>query len=337
MKLNLKLNLFVMSLLTTLIVSNAFATIVWTGPSGYWSDAALWDKGTLPDAADAIKFTKPGTICTLDSDLSGYSIGKISIASGPDNANAAALVMAAGGYLATSTEFNIGAAGATGNGSIGYFTQTGGDIFVNSAGKVQVGYKSPGVGYYTMSGGSLTGDGTLYIGGAGATGASGTFTVVGTDPVINIRKIYVGVKDSTGAYPGTATFNFQVGADGVSPIRTQIMYVDPFNDSASVANLLVNLTAAPPVGDILLVEKIGSGPIHGVFDSINGIAAVEGASVALSYGGINYLYNLTYLYDAAGDGNFNDIALSALALTIPEPATVALLALGGLLSLIKRR
>jgi hypothetical protein len=333
MRINLKFKSLILFLLTAFFVGNASATIIWTGQTGSWTNSVLWDKGFVPNGLEDIKFTKPATVCTVNTNVGDLTGPKIIIASGPDNAHAATLKIEAGGYLGTSGELAIGSAGATANGNTGYFLQTGGYVSDVGTGKIEVGYKTSGTGYYIMSGGSLTGDGTLYIGGAGATGASGTFTVVGTDPVIDIRKIYIGVKDSTGAYPGTANIDFEVGAKGVSPIRTQCIYIDPLNNAASVTNLIVNLTAAPPAGNILLLERTGAGDMHGKFDFINGIAANEGTSVTLKYGGTNYLYNLTYLFDAAGDGNHNDIAL----LAIPEPATLALLALGGLLSAMKSK
>lgn len=334
MKLNLKLNLFVVLLLTALSVNDALASIVWVGPSGSWSDSALWDKGFVPDNTEEIKIINPVTTVTINSNVGDYSTGTISVASGPDNDNASILEIIDGGYLGAYKELRIGSASASGNGGIGYLFQTGGDLSSGSAGKIIVGYKSPGVGYYTMSGGSLTGDGTLFVGGSGSAGATGTFTIVGSDPVINMRKMYVGTKNSTGEYAGTGNIEFLIGDDGVSPIRmSDSIYIDPVNDESSITNLLVSLTAAPPSGDIVLLEDTGSGNIIGRFDFINGIDAAEGALVALSFGDINYFYNLTYLYDAAGDGNLNDIAL---ALTIPEPAAVMILALGGLLSLIKK-
>jgi hypothetical protein len=332
MRFNLKFKSLTIFLLTALFVCNVSATIVWTGPTGFWADAALWDKGFVPNGLEDIKFTKPATVCTINTDAGDYLGSKIIVVSGPDIAHAAALKIEEGGYLGAAKELVIGSAGSTASGNIGYLLQTGGELSSVSTGKIEIGYKTFGQGYYTMTGGSLTGDGTLFVGGAGAAGASGTFTVVGTDPVINMRKIYVGAKDSTGAYAGTGTIDFEVGASGVSPIRmSSSIYLDPMNNEDSIANLIVNLTAAPPTGDILLLENTGSSNIHGKFDFVNGIAAAQGTSITLNYGGINYLYNLTYLFDAAGDGYRNDIALMA----IPEPATMAFLALGGLFSIIK--
>ena len=329
MKLNLKL--FIACLLAVFCAGNAYATIVWNSQTGYWANPALWDKGFVPNDFEDIKITRPAAICTVNSNVGNYSIAKIYLASGPDNANAATLKITDGGYLGADRELMIGSAGATGSGNIGYLIQTGGQLSTGSAGKIEVGYKTGGVGYYTMSGGSLTGDGCLFVGGAGANGAAGTFTVIGDDPFISLAKIYIGAKDSKGTYAGTGTVAFVVGAGGVSPIHAQSVYIDPMNNCASAANLLVTLSAAPPAGNIVLFDNTGCSPVFGKFDLINGIAAVEGASVTLGYGGVNHLYNLTYLYDAAGNGHTNDIAL----MTIPEPATIALLALG-LLSVVKR-
>jgi hypothetical protein len=333
-----KLNLFVFFLLTIFTAAPASASIVWDGQTGFWSDASLWDKGFVPNDTEDIKITNPASTVTVNSNVGNYSIGTINIASGPDNDNAAALEIVNGGYLGAYKELRIGNASATSNGDIGYLLQTGGDVFTGDSGKIIVGYKTDGMGYYTISGGSLTGNGTLFVGGSGSDGATGTFTVSGADSVINMRKMYVGAKDSKGAYPGTANIEFLIGSDGVSPIRmSDSIYIDPAASEDSVANLLVALTAAPPLGDIVLFEDTGGGSINGRFDSVNGADAVEGALVALSFANINYLYNLTYMYDAAGDGNFNDIALSAMTLAIPEPATVFILALGGLFSVIRRR
>jgi hypothetical protein len=86
--------------------------------------------------------------------------------------------------------------------------------------------------------------------------------------------------------------------------------------------LALSLIDAPPVGqDIAL---IAAGTVEGIFDTVNGAAAAEGAEVALSYGGADYLYTLTY---AGGVG----------LQWVPEPATVVLLGIGGLIVARRRR
>jgi hypothetical protein len=79
------------------------------------------------------------------------------------------------------------------------------------------------------------------------------------------------------------------------------------------------LAAAPPIGDILLIDNQGTSAVNGLFDSLNGGSAAEGTLVALSFGGIDYNYTLTYLGGTGG----NDVML-----LIPEPATVMIFTLG---------
>jgi hypothetical protein len=169
----MKLKISAVLLLTVFMLSNASATIFWTGPTGSWSDPSLWDKGFLPDDTEAIKIVKPASVCTIDSDVGNYSMANISIAGGEDNADAAILNIVDGGYLGAAKELRVGDASAAVNGDIGYLFQTGGQLSSGSSGKIIVGYKSPGVGNYIISGGSLTGDGTLFVGGSGEAGAEG--------------------------------------------------------------------------------------------------------------------------------------------------------------------
>jgi hypothetical protein len=119
MRSNLILKSLIIFLLTALMAGNVSATIVWTGSTGSWSDSVLWDKGFTPDRMEDVKFTKPATVCTINTNAGDFAGPKIIIASGPDNANAATLNIEAGGYLGTAGELAIGSAGSTANGSIG--------------------------------------------------------------------------------------------------------------------------------------------------------------------------------------------------------------------------
>jgi len=164
---------------------------------------------------------------------------------------------------------------------------------------------------YTISGGTITYDTT--DGGAGDLcmgdrGGSGTFTVVGSAPVIQMKALLVGGRNSS--RPATGNLEFKIGASGVSPIDVNNTVLDA-NGLQSTANLLVSLTADPPTGDVVLVRNAGTNPnsMLGIFDTVNSLPAPEGAPVALIFGGVTYHYTLTYLYDANGDGVNNDIAL----------------------------
>jgi hypothetical protein len=200
----------------------------------------------------------------------------------------------------------------------GYVQQTGGLVRLtegNDTAKLGVGDQAGSDGYYAISGGTLTysgAGGDLLI---GARGGQGTFTVVGIEPTIAMNNLYVG--NQAGA---SGTLEFQIGAAGVSAISLAgAAYLDP-EGAQTTAALVLSLIDAPPVEqDILLI----AGTIQGTFDTVNGAPATEGASVALNFAGSDYLYTLTY-----ADG----VALQ----WVPEPATLVLFGLGGLIAAVRR-
>jgi len=188
-------------------------------------------------------------------------------------------------------------------------------------------------GQYTISGGTLTydnsnsvNDAKLMVGASpNATGSTGTFTVVGNAASITMKSLYVG-SDGTANRGGTCTMEFQVASAGVSPVKIDKAVILDALGASSTANLLVSLTGAAPTSAIVLIETTGTTAVSGMFDTLNGGWAGEGAWVQLAP---DVWFQLTYTYNS-GDGNANDIAL-----LVPEPATIALLSLG--LFAIRRR
>jgi hypothetical protein len=184
----------------------------------------------------------------------------------------------------------------------GYVQQIGGLVILQDgrdSAKLGVGDSGGSDGYYTISGGTLTyAEGSLGNLLVGARGGKGTFTVVGTDPNILMKGLVVG--DSEGA---SGTVEFQVTSDGVSPISVDSASVDELGDETTSA-LLVTAIDAPPKADILLVDVAEGGAIEGVFDTVNGNPAPEGAEVVLASNGLKNTYALTYI-----GGTGNDIVL----------------------------
>lgn len=226
------------------------------------------------------------------------------------------------------------------SGGAGQVVQTGGRLMLRSYGAVEGGTTEKGkiaIGdgagctpgsTYTISGGTLTykkvdegaADGQLIV---GARGGEGTFVVIGTAPVIDLKNLYIAGDGTDGE---TATLKYVFGS-GVSAIQLDgSAYID--QGSTTTANLVFENVIAAPAADILLINATTT--ITGVFDfvtgDLNGGSGLEGDDVQLALN----VYNLTY----AGGTDGVDLVLEYLY-TIPEPATIALLGLG--LIAIRRR
>ena len=302
----------------------------------YWNAANTAGPPAPPQVAgDEIKLTRATTVCTVNTNVGDY-LCKLSIAGSDTAPNVAPkLEIVGGGYIGMG-EFRVGSGGSTGGGTIGRVSQMGGTLNLNDnlmIGRYGTSGSNPnnGIGYYAISGGiiqcaSTNTKGNLYIAGTGANGPSeGTFTVIGNAASITLRQLYVG---SNGTYTGgKGTLEFQIGTGGVSPI--QLTSADSIildaKGADSTAALVLSLIGAPPAGSIMLVENTSTGAVSGLFDSLNGGSAAEGAAVALTYGANTYNYTLTYV-----GGTGNDIML------IPEPATLVLLGLGGLIAAARK-
>lgn len=303
-------------LLVSLISSNAFAETLFSwdpNQVGDWNDATKWldansnPAGSAPDGTGQIMI-KSGSQCTLSTDAGDWADAQRLRVYG--NAN---LTVVNGGKLLGVSWMRIGTAQG-----LGKMNQTGGVVRLkrgNDNAKLYIGDAKGSQGStYTMSGGTLThldGEGALCI---GYRGGEGKFTVVGTDPKIQMRKLFVGGAITDKVTRGT--LDFKIGSGGVSPIKLSNVIHLSRDGRRPKANLIVSATAAPPKTNIVLIENTSSNNIRGTFDTVNGNAAPEGAPVVLSHSGTDYHYKLTYQYDTRGDGNKNDIAL----IYAPEPA-----------------
>jgi hypothetical protein len=302
--------------------------------------------------ANGTYITGPGSVCTVDTAIGGWprltTAGtRIRIFEG------ATMNVVDGADITGFGWIRVGDIRNTPNAA--YLNQTGGRIFLTyqkEGGRLAIGdgNKAPNGGMlpgstYTISGGTLaydssnascTGELTL-----GYRNGYGQMTIVGSAPVINMKNMYIaGDTDVATGSPynyGTGILEYQIGSNGVSPIVLDgTAYID-LGDAdgdgqrlgeTTTANLILQLTAAPPLGDILLIDCVSA--IQGTFDTvtgdINGGKALEGDTIILTYDGVQYQYTLTY--NGGADGK-------DLVLVVPEPATIALLSLG--LIAIRRR
>jgi hypothetical protein len=303
--------LSLVALLISLMTSGAFAVTSFNwdpNKAGDWNDPNKWlnengsPAGSTPDGTVQIQIRRSGSQCTLNTAVgeNWANTQRLRVYDG------AVLNIVNGGSLLGASWLRVGTADGPAK-----INQTGGIIRLKRSednSKLHIGDAKGSQGStYTISGGTLTyldGEGSLW---AGYRGGEGKFTVVGTGPKIQMRKLYVGGDIADKA--ATGTLEFKIDSGGVSPIKlSKNIYIDK-DGAGSKADLLVSAIAAPPKANIVLIEHTENGSVEGVFDTVNGNPAPEGAPVVLSYNGTDYHYKLTYKYDAGGDGNNNDIAL----------------------------
>jgi hypothetical protein len=267
---------------------------------GNWSEPNGWSDGAPPSGAVEVKIRGDETILTLNTTTDPWGPAqRLRVYEG------ATLIIEEGAELLGAGWARIGA------GSAGYVQQTGGLVRIDND-RLGIGDSSGSDGYYTISGGTITyaGDrGDLIV---GARGGMGTLTVVGTGPIIQMGKLIVG--DATGA---SGTVEFQLTAEGVSPIvLTGSATIDALGDE-TLSNLVISAAGGAPQADVLLIDLPDGVPAGTGFDTVNGVPAVEGATVVVPDRVTTYTYTLTYAGGAAG----NDIALQFVSY-VPGPNVV---------------
>ncbi|GEM_PF-5299633 len=297
----------------------------WSGP--FWNSPPTNIAAAPASPGDEIKISKPKKVCTVDSNVGNY-ICKLSLSGGPDVATAPKLEIVKGGHLGIG-EFRVGAGGSAKTGTIGCVVQTGGTLCMGDdmkLGRSSTSADNPndGKGYYTISGGTIMPSATaprasLCIGGNGssATASEGTFKVIGKGASIKVKKLFVGNDGYKGV--GTGTLEFAIDANGVSPVQATDSVTIDAGGASSTAKLVISATGTPPKSDIVLVDNQGNNPITGIFDTVNGNPAAEGAEVAVSCAAGKYYYKLTY---AGGTGS-NDIMLKFVRQEAAAPAAPA--------------
>jgi hypothetical protein len=283
----------------------ATASSIWTGQVGTWAEPNKWTGDGEPNGASEVVIRSTGTQCTLDTNAGDWSVAQRLRVCADAN-----LVIAQGGELLGVSWVRIGTPEGPGR-----VIQTGGLVKLKGAkdgSKLTIGYEKGSKGSdYTISGGAITyldSDGYIIV---GYRGGEGTFTVVGTAPKIEMRKLYVG--GDIGDKAGTGNLQFKTASDGVSSIKLSNNIYLNRHMGPSKANLIVTAVAEPPKADIPLIEDTGFGVVDGTFDTVtdaNGTKeAAEGAAVMLKFGDKVCNYILTYKYDASKDGGNNDVAL----------------------------
>jgi len=228
-----------------------------------------------------------------------------------------------GGLGATTLTVGAGDANAAFGGTIENGSGTAMNLVKTGAGTQALTGNSTYTGTTTVNGGTLLLDGT-HTGGAAYTVASGA-TLGGTGSTTSPVTVQGGGTLAPDGSLGTGSLDLEplsflsVGLDALTVFDSLLV-----TGSVDVgdANLAVALGYTPDAGDYFVIVD-NDGTVDAVTGTFLGLP--EGGRI---FPGEPYGFWITY---QGGDGN--DIAVWA----VPEPTTLALLGLGGLAALIRRR
>ncbi len=179
------------------------------------------NSGTVSETANAwIKIGRAGGTGTYTLKSGSVSVND-TIAIGADGSNGTGTFNIAGGTVNATNRIALGQNG--GGNNQGTVNQTAGDV---TTGEVRVGWDGGNFGTYNISGGTLTVNGGLHVGGNGGNGtpSNGTFNLSGTGSVTTTAEIDMG--DGGNATMNVSGGTLSVGghfnmAGGQSPVVNQ--------------------------------------------------------------------------------------------------------------------
>jgi len=334
MKSKVVLMLLVLLVLVPGMAGNALADTDWNNAGGdrRWDNPLNWSTGAVPTAEDKASIRNDGLGPIIDSITTAVTkalpVGDWGFTNTLD---------ITGGSLTTNDWFIIG----YGDGDEGTFTVSGGttvvgngkDLTVGRAGighlnisagsievadRIHVGSESTGTGYINMTGGLITILDDLYAGDDG----TAQMTMSGGEIDISSR-IYLGNGADAEAYltmtSGLITLDDLMAVGRQGAVGELSLYGGTLDIGA---HLEMSGNASIDITDGTLIiggDRISDGVERSIMPFIN-----DGRIAA--YGGFG---DLIYGYDASSD--------KTTVTAVPEPATICLLALGGLGGFIRRR
>ncbi|MGB7158296.1 MAG: PEP-CTERM sorting domain-containing protein [Tepidisphaeraceae bacterium] len=205
--------------------------------------------------------------------------------------------------------------------------------------------------YYRVSDGIVRGDNDatgpaladLRVGATGSNFLAAEFHVLGSGPD-EIRFLDVQVADSiaqvaaSGGASGRSIFHWSLDNGGTTAILADDEFQFRSTSATTVGRLQVDINGAaePPQSDITLVTADRLGNNGGALEAFSNFA--DGATLVAT--GTAWAYTYTVDYTDAGDNGILDASIVLHYVSrevIPEPGSLALLGLGGLAILRRRR
>lgn len=267
-------------ILHCILACGVFADTNWNVESGVWSDDANWSAGK-PDASDGyinIRYSAT-SICTLNTDEGIFT---------------ARLVMQNGQTLNIEDGGSFGAKWARiGRGTAAYVNMTGNGTYILNDDDLYVGLEGGYCEWKLFDTSSLmvaaatAGGDNLYI---AEDAGSGLFQINGSGVTVSVDDLYLTANNPG----GTATLEYIMDAGGASTIQVAgTTYIA----GSGEAHLILSAPGVTLAGqDIVLIQSSNIGG-SGVFTSVNGYAAAEGAMIVVG----GNVYKLTYNYNGGQD------------------------------------
>jgi autotransporter-associated beta strand protein len=284
-------------------------------------------KGTLNYTGAAATYTRGFTIGTGGGELDNNGSGLLTVSTGNvTNTTNGAFTVGGSGDVTINSVIGAGSGTLTKTGA-GTLTLTNTNTYTGtttvSQGKLLVnGSTHASSAVSVASGATLGGSGTI----GGSVNVAGILA-----PGTSIETIDTGNLTIT----GTGTLDNELGRSGVTPV-SDLVNVTGTVTLASGANLQLTLFAGlsnPVVDDIFyLVSNDLADAVPGVFTKLNGTDTTLNEGSQFTWNSQPWQITYTANYGTGFTGG-NDIALKVM----PEPATLALLSLGGLGLLLNRK
>lgn len=287
----------------------AWANTYWAGPAGTpgnpgtpaaWEVGTNWTDGVPDPGEDYVRITNYGT-AQISSSTSDISVTQL-LPGGYWNEGFGHVLMTGGNI--NWCRMRIGYANSGSEAST--FTQEGGRVScIIMVGPPKDDSANNGLGKYTISGGSIDRHGTgLY------------------------RDLHVGVRENKTSGNGTGTFVIDGAAATGGPSLIKIL--DYTQNQKSTLEIILDSN-----GDITPITATGNVILDGTL-KITGTRTATTPLVLMTYSGT---LNGTFATEPGGNWtiDYGITTPGQVTATIPEPATMVLLGLGGLGVLIRRK